>query len=105
MKIIKTIDELYKVIDKKSISDAIVAVIGHGTYDNGNPDFITCYDWYEDLGMDDLDQVEFIMNLEKITDFFINDDVAEIISQNGPNHLINNIVSVKREKILNDILK
>ena len=52
-----------------------------------------------------LDQVEFIMNLEKVCDILINDDVAESVFNNGPNHLISNIVSIKRVNVLNEIFK
>lgn len=97
--VINSIDMLYKVIDKESIVKSIKAVIGDQDINLG------CDDWYKGLGMDDLDQVEFIMNLEKECDLHINDDVADEVSKNGPKHLINNIVSIKREETINKILK
>jgi acyl carrier protein len=97
MIVIKNIGDLYKVIDKDSILKSITDVMGS---DDIN---LECEHWV-DLGMDDLDHIEFIMNLEKRCDLSINDDVCEELFSNGPNHLINNILSEKRENRLNIIL-
>lgn len=96
--IVNSIDELYKLIDKESILISIESLLGNQDIN------LNCDNWV-DLGMDDLDEIEFIMNLEKNCDILINDDVAELVFSNGPKHLISNIASIKRERVLNEILK
>ena len=95
--VIKNINELYKVIDKESVIKSVIDVMGSDEIN------IECEYWV-DLGMDDLDQIEFVMNLEKRCNISINDDVCEVLFSNGPNHLVNNILSEKRENKLNIIL-
>ena len=96
---IKSLTELYNMVTKDDILESVHMLLGHHSYN------INCDDWYDGMGMDDLDQVEFIMNLEKVCDIHIDDSVAESIFNNGPKHLISNIVSIKREKVLKEILK
>lgn len=93
--IIKDINILYKILDRKSIIDSIIDVTDISDVDGK--------EWI-DL-MDDLDQVEFIMNIEKKFNISIVDDLMEEIFSKPPSHLFNNIVSEKRERILNEIFK
>ncbi len=106
MVIIKDIKQLYKTLDIESIAKSMIDVIDIPSDISTIGDYIKWVSRQEWVDiMDDLDQVEFIMNIEKRCNISISDDVAEEIFSKSPGELFSNLVSEKRERILNEILK
>jgi|LauGreDrversion4_2_1035121.scaffolds.fasta_scaffold26130_7 hypothetical protein len=93
MKVIKTIEEFKDIIAIKQIN------LEKLFYDKG------C-DWdytaktFEEIGADELDIIEVIMDLERIMDCVIEDDLGELIMIGNPNEYI---LSIRRQKKLDEL--
>lgn len=93
--LIEDLNELYLLIDRSRVECIISRQFGIGISDIINDDW--------DL-FDDLDKVEFIMEIEKEFDILISDVLAQfIISNIKLIDFLSNIALVKRDKKLRDL--
>ena len=93
MRIIKDLSELYKIIQP----DFFIKFLKEMFYDNTFD--ITSKNWY-DLGMEELDFIEMIMEIEKEYDIVITDDMVESIENMGFLEFYSNLTSIKRNNVL-----
>lgn len=90
--VIKTIEDLIKVIDGGFSFEIFFEKLG--------------IDWdyeaetFEEMGADDLDVIEMIMELEKTFDCEIRDECGELMLKMNPNDLL---ISVRRKRKLDDL--
>jgi acyl carrier protein len=84
----------YLKINQKILNDIFNRKLGF----NGKLDFSLTY---EQQGLDDLDSVEFIMEIEKDLDIMINDDLCEEFLKLTPNQFL----ALIREHKINNLLE
>ena len=90
MRIIKDLSELYKIIQP----DFFIKFLKEMCYDN-----TFGLTWY-DLGMDELDFIEMIMEIEKEYDIVITDDMVGSIENMEFLEFYSNLTSIKRNNVL-----
>ena len=93
MRVIKDLSELYKIIQP----DFLIKLIKEMCY--GNKFDLNSKNW-SDLGMDELDIIEMIMEIEKEYDIVITDDMLENIGNIGFLEFYYNLSAVKRNNVL-----
>ena len=93
MRVIKDISELYKIIQP----DFLIKIIKEMCY--GNKFNLNSKNW-SDLGMDELDIVEMIMEMEKEYNISISDNMLDDIDNMGFKEFYSNLTLVKRNNVL-----
>ena len=94
MKIVKTIDELVKVLNTRVFS--LEKLYEDRVGCDWNYDAKTFYE----MGADNIDVIEVIMDIEKIFDCVIPDDLGDLILSMNPNDLL---ISVRRQRKLDEL--
>jgi acyl carrier protein len=95
--IIKDIKELYKIIQP----DFLIEMIRNRCFSD-TLDLSNAQTW-SDIGLDQLDVIEIIMDLEKEYSISIDDDLLDKIDNIGFFDLYSNLTSVKRDTILKEL--
>lgn len=94
---IKTMDDFYSVVKIDKAMELLSDKFGIT-----KADVMACNTWVE-LTFDDLDQVEFIMELEKEYNIAISDDIASKLYDSGFNQFKSMLLSISRAEKLDEI--
>lgn len=92
MRIVKNLSELYKIVQP----DFLINIVEKKCYNTFN---LNSKKW-SDIGIDDLDIVEIIMDMEKEYNIEINDNILDEIGDGGFYKLYSNLTLVKRNNML-----
>ena len=94
---VKTIDDLYEIIKHDKMVELLSDKFGIT-----EQEVLKCHSW-DELAFDDLDQVEFIMELEKEYNLAISDEVADGLYRIGFSHFRGMLISKNRMIKLDEI--
>ena len=94
---VRTTQDLYSIIKIDKALEILSEKFGLS-----KKDVLSCNTWLE-LGFDDLDQVEFIMELEKEYGIAISDDIVSDMYESGFSQFKGMLLSIQRSEKLNEI--